>query len=185
MKLIDIDDKITSITQSIYFQMVIKFCSKKFHSIIKEMWNVGDKLKLLLLIIWKENSEFLEHNNESWWKKSKDKMDEQNKKFYSLIFNVEGDYSEKKTIVSNFKNDIDDDLNIDKNKIFSDASIISNTFDLKNITVFYKFNQLCTNIELFIKKDFPLVIKYPITNLGFIFLFISSINEQSNSNFFQ
>lgn len=43
---------------------------------------------------------------------------------------------------------------------------ISGTYALKYITLFCKASSLCATVELFIRRDYPLVIKYDVASLG-------------------
>jgi hypothetical protein len=50
------------------------------------------------------------------------------------------------------------------------GDIIQGVFELKNLNIFTKCTGLCNNIELFLKNDFPLIIKYSVADLGQIYL---------------
>ena len=47
-----------------------------------------------------------------------------------------------------------------------DSDIISGKFSLKYINLFTKSTNLCNTIELYLKHDYPLVLKYNVANLG-------------------
>ena len=55
----------------------------------------------------------------------------------------------------------------------SDA-IFQGLYDIKYLCVFTKCTNLCTSVELFIKNDYPLVIRYYVASLGTIYLCLSS-----------
>jgi len=43
---------------------------------------------------------------------------------------------------------------------------VSESFDLKYLNSFTKSTNLCSTVEIFLKKDYPLVIEYNVANLG-------------------
>ena len=44
--------------------------------------------------------------------------------------------------------------------------VVSGTFSLKHLCLFTKCTNLCNTVELYLKNDYPLIIKYSIANLG-------------------
>jgi proliferating cell nuclear antigen len=54
--------------------------------------------------------------------------------------------------------------------VFSKKSEAGNTirgeFDLKYLTLFIKSSSLCSQVELFLKTDYPLILLYSVANLG-------------------
>ena len=50
---------------------------------------------------------------------------------------------------------------------------IQGVFSLKYLTLFTKCTNLCNLIHLYIKNDYPLVIRYDLANLGHIKLCLS------------
>ena len=59
-------------------------------------------------------------------------------------------------------------------------SIFQGLYDLKYLTVFTKCTNLCSNVDLYIKNDYPLVIRYFVASLGTIHLCLSSKTDPSN-----
>jgi proliferating cell nuclear antigen len=57
--------------------------------------------------------------------------------------------------------------------------IITGRYELKNLILFTKCTGLCNHIEIFMKNDFPLLIKYSISSLGYLHLCLSPIIEES------
>ncbi len=53
-------------------------------------------------------------------------------------------------------------------------AIFQGLYDIKYLCVFTKCTNLCTSVELFIKNDYPLVIRYYVASLGTIYLCLSS-----------
>ena len=58
--------------------------------------------------------------------------------------------------------------------------IIQGVYDLKNLILFTKCTNLCTNVELYMKNDYPIVIKYDVAQLGSVHLCLSSITTNIN-----
>jgi proliferating cell nuclear antigen len=61
-----------------------------------------------------------------------------------------------------------------------DDEIIQGIYDLKNLILFTKCTNLCTNVELYMKNDYPIVIKYDVAQLGSVHLCLSSITTNIN-----
>jgi len=55
------------------------------------------------------------------------------------------------------------------------SKIIQGEFSLKNLGYFIKCTNLCSQIELYLENDLPLVVKYDVASLGSIKLCLSSI----------
>ena len=76
-----------------------------------------------------------------------------------LIFKCEGDFARQETLIGETthglifkKNDNEDN--------------ISGKFALKYINLFTKSTNLCNTIEIYLKEDYPLILKYNVANLG-------------------
>lgn len=55
------------------------------------------------------------------------------------------------------------------------SKIIQGEFSLKNLGYFIKCTNLCSQIELYLENDLPLVVKYDVASLGKIMLCLSSL----------
>ena len=77
-----------------------------------------------------------------------------------LIFKCNGDFASQETIIGEATHG----LNFSKN----DDDVISGTFALKYINLFTKSTNLSNTIELYLKPDYPLILKYNVANLGII-----------------
>lgn len=53
--------------------------------------------------------------------------------------------------------------------------IITGKYELKNLLLFTKCTNLCNHIEMFLKNDYPLLIKYSVASLGYMHLCLSPI----------
>jgi proliferating cell nuclear antigen len=55
------------------------------------------------------------------------------------------------------------------------SKVIQGEFSLKNLGYFIKCTNLCSQIELYLENDLPLVVKYDVASLGKIMLCLSSL----------
>jgi DNA polymerase III sliding clamp (beta) subunit (PCNA family) len=55
------------------------------------------------------------------------------------------------------------------------SKIIQGEFSLKNLSYFIKCTNLCSQIELYLENDLPLVVKYNVASLGTIMLCLSAL----------
>lgn len=53
--------------------------------------------------------------------------------------------------------------------------IITGKYELKNLLLFTKCTNLCNHIEIYLKNDYPLLIKYTVASLGYMHLCLSPI----------
>jgi len=58
----------------------------------------------------------------------------------------------------------------------SALKIVQGIYELKHLVSFTKFSTLCQAIEVYMRNDYPLVIKYSIATLGRLFLCLSPMN---------
>jgi proliferating cell nuclear antigen len=86
----------------------------------------------------------------------------------TLIFSGKGEFASQKTVLQAKESD----TTFPENKSNKDL-IIQGVYDLKNLSLFSKCANLCHNIDLFMKNNYPLIIKYQIANLGHVFLVLS------------
>jgi proliferating cell nuclear antigen len=88
----------------------------------------------------------------------------------NLIFNCDGDFATQETILKQ----IDDNANGLKFSISAPVdNPIQGIFSLKYLVLFTKCTNLCNLIHMYIKNDYPLIIKYNVANLGDIKLCLS------------
>jgi proliferating cell nuclear antigen len=74
-----------------------------------------------------------------------------------FILESNGDFATQKIIIGEAQNGL----------IFSKKNQnVSETFDLKYLNSFTKSTNLCSTVEIFLKKEYPLVIEYNVANLG-------------------
>jgi proliferating cell nuclear antigen len=88
-----------------------------------------------------------------------------------FILESVGDFASQKILIGEAQNGL----------IFSlKNQNVSETFDLKYLNSFTKSTNLCSTVEIFLKKDYPLVIEYNVANLGKLqFCLAPKINEEN------
>ena len=57
--------------------------------------------------------------------------------------------------------------------------IITGKYELKNLLLFTKCTNLCNHIEIYMKNDYPLLIKYTVASLGYMHLCLSPIIDDT------
>tara|TARA_B110000977_G_scaffold187475_1_gene254619 strand:- start:875 stop:1645 length:771 start_codon:yes stop_codon:yes gene_type:complete len=75
-----------------------------------------------------------------------------------LLFRCSGDFARQETLIGETMHGL----------IFNkkDEEVITGKFALKYINLFTKSTNLCNTIELYLKPDYPLILKYNVANLG-------------------
>lgn len=92
----------------------------------------------------------------------------------AVRFKCDGDYAERKTVYKSEEGGINIKLEPNtKNKI------TQGIYELKNIVLFTKCSNLCTDIEIYMKNDFALTIKYTVATLGKITIALSPIPAEN------
>jgi len=103
-----------------------------------------------------------------------------------ITFVCKGDYAERITTYKagdGFDGDGITIRYIDNNNK-NNPLIIQGIFELKNLILFSKCHQLCEDIEIYMKNDYPLVIKYTVATLGRILLCLTPTNNKvANASF--
>jgi len=64
--------------------------------------------------------------------------------------------------------------------------IVKNVYELKYLTMFNKCNNICSEIQIFLKDEYPMFIKYSIASMGQMIVGLSPITEKNlnrNSNY--
>ena len=68
---------------------------------------------------------------------------------------------------------------INRQKGFENVDI-RGRYDLKNLLLFTKCTNLCNSIEIYMKNDYPLLIKYTIASLGYMHLCLSPLIDSND-----
>jgi len=87
-----------------------------------------------------------------------------------LILSCKGDFCTQETILGTEKSN---NITIEKNTGENSQEIIQGVFNLKYLTIFTKCTNLCSNVEIYLKNSYPIILKYSIASLGEIKLCLS------------
>jgi len=143
------------------FDFVITMPSNDFHSLIKNMSIIAEKVDIKFI-----------NTNES----------------YSLIFSCNGEFASQESVFhgsTNTQSDLNI-INVVKNDEDSEENtnndIIQGVYALNALSLFSRCSSLCPTIELYIRNDSPLVIKYRVADMGSVHLILSPMNEENEIN---
>jgi proliferating cell nuclear antigen len=89
-----------------------------------------------------------------------------------LTFTGKGDFASQSSTLKQ-KDNKKDDESIKISKKADNSEIIQGLYELKNLTTFTKCVGVCSSVELYLKNDYPLFIKYLVADLGYIYLILS------------
>ena len=88
-----------------------------------------------------------------------------------LVLNCNGDFASQETILGETNN------GLKFNQISPEELPIQGIFSLKYLMLFTKCTNLCNQINLYIKNDYPLIIRYSVASLGDIKLCLAPNTE--------
>jgi len=128
------------------FEAVVKMPSSEFHKVCKDMSSIADFVEIQCVnnkIVFKCKGDGSGRTVTYKHDELEDESDDEDDKKYKGCVRIKHSPS-------------------DPNK----PLIVKEIFDLKNITLFNKFTQLCTAVQLYMKSDYPLVVKYTVATLG-------------------
>ena len=91
----------------------------------------------------------------------------------TLTFSLKGDWCEQETTIGECLGT--SGMSFIKKQ--EDDEIIQGIFSLKHLVLFTKCTNLSSSIELYLKNDYPLIIKYSVANLGEIKLCLAPITS--------
>ena len=77
-----------------------------------------------------------------------------------LLFSCKGDFCSQETIIG----ETQEGMSFVKNQ--KPDQIIQGLFALKHLVLFGKCTNLCNSIQMYLKNDYPLIIKYSVACLG-------------------
>ena len=89
-----------------------------------------------------------------------------------LVFRCEGDFAEQETVMS------ENNSTMKVQKSGSVSEVVQGIFQLKHLVLFTKCTSLCPSIEMYLKNDYPLIIKYAVANLGEIKLVQAPLKQK-------
>jgi proliferating cell nuclear antigen len=88
-----------------------------------------------------------------------------------LIFKCLGDFADQETIIR-------------ENRLMhvqttASNEIIQGIFQLKHLFLFTKCTNLCPSIEIYLKNDAPLILRYTVANLGEVKLVLAPLKNRA------
>jgi proliferating cell nuclear antigen len=87
-----------------------------------------------------------------------------------LFLSCKGDFCSQETILGTEKLQ---NITICKSNNEFSQEIIQGVFSLKYLSIFTKCTNLCTNVEIYLKNSYPIILRYSIASLGEIKLCLS------------
>lgn len=94
-----------------------------------------------------------------------------------LIFSCESDFCSQEIVLCDKNNSM---YNVGQKKSAHD--IVQGVFSLKELLKFTKCTNLCNTVELMLKNDFPLVVKYGVASLGEIKLCLAQQDQEPKAS---
>ena len=91
-----------------------------------------------------------------------------------LMFSCKGDFASQETCIG----EANSGMSFIKNQ--NPDEIVQGIFALKHLVLFSKCTNLCNSIEMYLKNDYPLIIKYTVASLGAIKLCLAPKYEENN-----
>jgi proliferating cell nuclear antigen len=167
LSLLDIKEDNISIGKQLFFDSAISMSSNDFHSLIKNMSIIAEQVDI----------KFVSSKNN-----------------FSLIFSCQGEFASQISEfhgstgqqpgdnIINVVNNNDNDNNDNDNDEIKENKIVQGVYELKTLALFSRCSSMCPTIELYIKNDSPLVIKYRVADMGTVHLLLSSINNNDQLN---
>jgi proliferating cell nuclear antigen len=153
------------------FDFVIAMPSADFHGLIKNMSVIAELVDITF-----------------------GRIDSNN---YSLIFKCEGEFASQISAFNTSSTPVtgceQDPNNSDTQNVINvykcedgieekDNNIVQGIYELKALSLFSRCSQMCPIIELYIRNDSPLVIKYRVADMGSVHLILSPINNNDEIN---
>ena len=77
-----------------------------------------------------------------------------------MIFSCKGEFASQETIIGETSNGLTFVKSSDED------NIIQGYYNLKHLVLFTKCTNLCNSIEMYMKNNFPIVIKFTVGSLG-------------------
>ncbi len=89
-----------------------------------------------------------------------------------LIFRCEGDFAEQETIIS------ENNSTMKIQRSGNTNEVVQGIFQLRHLVLFTKCTSLCPSIEMYLKNNYPLILKYTVANLGDVKLLLAPIKKK-------
>lgn len=93
-----------------------------------------------------------------------------------IVLSCKGDFASQETV-------IEDNVNMIEGMSFNQTSseLVSGAYHLKYLVLFNKASSLCNTMEIFMKNNYPLILKYKVANLGELRLCLAPKVEDDDS----
>ncbi len=88
-----------------------------------------------------------------------------------LIFKCLGDFAEQETIIRESTGS----MRVQKQSGGAATDIVQGIYQLKHLFLFTKCTNLCPSIEIYLKNDAPLILRYTVANLGEVKLVLAPV----------
>lgn len=89
-----------------------------------------------------------------------------------LVFGCKGDFCNQETIIS------DNDNGVQNISSKINDEIVQGFFHLRYLVMFTKCTNLCNTVEMYLKNDYPLIVKYGVASLGDLKLCLAPCNNE-------
>lgn len=83
-----------------------------------------------------------------------------------LFFSCKGDFCSQETILSDSERAGSSPTPTTGRSDERSVGIVQGVFSIKHLVLFTKCTNLCNTVELFLKNDYPLIVKYSVASLG-------------------
>lgn len=94
-----------------------------------------------------------------------------------LILTCKGDFANQETVIGENANG----LSMKANNSLHKDHIVQGLFALKYLVLFTKCTNLSTQVEIFLKNNFPIVLQYSVANLGSVRLLLAPSHSNQRS----
>jgi proliferating cell nuclear antigen len=88
-----------------------------------------------------------------------------------LVFKCRGDFAEQETVFH-----VGNTMTVKQNQL----DIVQGHFSLKHLNMFCKCTSLCSDITLYLKNDYPVIVEYAVAGLGEIKLALAPHKQPGN-----
>lgn len=95
-----------------------------------------------------------------------------------LIFRCIGDFVDGETMILS---ENQSGVKVTKYSNSSTSEIVQGIFELKYLVMFTKCTNLCPTIEIYLKNDYPLVLRYMVANLGEVRLLLAPQKQKTET----
>jgi proliferating cell nuclear antigen len=89
-----------------------------------------------------------------------------------LVFGCKGDFCNQETVIS------DNDNGVQHIVSKVNDEIVQGFFHLRYLVMFTKCTNLCNTVEMYLKNDYPLIVKYGVASLGDLKLCLAPCNNE-------